>query len=919
MALSLKRALPTGGVNLVDAPTALKENECQWAKNVWPKQPGVISPRGSLEFLWGANLGLSLNLVTIYNAMLFGKFIPQRTLAPSAADRAFVVDVAGTLKIVTGAHTSSLIVDPIRLQTITGVVGRGCFVDIGFGAILFLDGVGPGWVISDGTLDFRFWEENALDDAMDQAPAIGISPWGMLQTWEDGSDFITTPGDPTVGPFGRGGLPPGWRPRIAVMCRERLVYFNLADTHRDAMVWSDKNNPAVLDVGFAHDRWWAWTTGMLDADGPYTRLGGDNADITAALAIATSNEQNLVEQSILVWKRDRVFLVQGEPGQTHEFGTAPDGTLSIKELSVRAGCVGQSACCNTPYGVFWVGPDDVWFMAIGTLPIRVGTKISPRLRAQAASDGWKIQCVYAAGRLIVTLASGGSGAGDASLDEQWWLDLRRGPPQGWQDAVWFGPQNFTTTVTNYTTSGLQFLLKDDAEDAVVALGAAVRLSGVYTTWAHACSLDGDSGVDSLLEVAKPYPWVPSGEFQIGAIIDPVKYADNTPASLLIGTPRDFPFRSIPWASSDENFHKRYSAGASSVAPYLTGAAPPSFGGASVTDNNIVWEALAVSIATPRQLESNSVLIDIISREETLGDPAIQKNFDGVEIAHDLNQPMVVDLISLGSRRDSNLGRQSFGASSSSRQQAAGLSRVNQSLLTSSALGTRFLPAVADGGRNPGFSHAFRLQTKSYIVLERPMSFTFQIDSGSAFGRFACAVPAGYYGDVDALIAALNTAISTSLDNLFPVRDFNLVFGVEVDLLESPFVYAWFDGTELTSLGSLDAAIPLMHRESPTTTVGGFTFPAGPYPPTAPEIEGAPGLAGTDRYEDTTYLMSLLGFMIGPTMAHDKRGVYMTSGYSFALEPNAVFANTAAQKARAYPRFNIYDLNMRFRTFAKRPT
>lgn len=936
MAIKLKRALPLMGVNLVAAPTALQEGECQWAKNVWPKQVESFSPRGSLEPLWRTQEGLEAGALTVFNAMMFRQEIAQSVALDGTvrkADRAIVFERSGSKLLVpyrqdSTALTSSDDVWAEAGRTLAGLHGRGCFVDIGNGAILFLDGVSPGAVISPGTLDFRFWQEGAVwDFPMSPIPAMGVASWGLLQTWEDGTVFATTEGDRARAgdPKGYvGGLPAGWRPRLAVMAHERLVYFNLADTHRDAMVWSDKNNPALIDAMPGSDgRWYANTTSALDIDGPYVRLGGDNQDITAAIAIATSNDQNLVEQSILAWKRDRVYLVQGEPGQTHEFGTNPEGSLSVKELTVRAGCVGASACCNSPYGVFWVGPDDVWFMAVGTLPMRVGTKISPRLKAQAVSDAWKIQCVYSGeGRLIVSLLSGGGGGPDASCDEQWWLDLRRGPPQGWQDARWFGPQVFTTSVDDFTTSGIQFLMKNEDTGTVEALVSYERTGdGALPGWDAtsdivACSMDGDSGVDSIFHVASPFPWVPSGEFAQRAVIDPPKYAGYTPGDLVFtvgNVARDFPIRALPLVASDEHLHRRYISDGNTVSPYLAGASPPAFGSTTASDNNVGWTRMdTLPVATPHQVRNNVVLIDVISREEALGDPAVMKNFDGIELVHDLNHPMVVDLISTGVGLHSITGRQTQGASGAAGQQAAGTSRVNQSLVLSPVMGTRFVPAAADGGRCPGFSHTFRFKTQSFIVLERTMFFFFRVLSHAFTGvRLTAQVPAGRYATVDDLITAINAAILAVMD---PTWNFTLRFRRTIDgTTMIPFVFMEI-ATSGATASWLDACVPLKHRASAASTTGYFSFDAGPQvPPVA-------GFEAFDVYEDTTYLMSLLGFMVPPGATNENmRGVYLYYWTSTYPQESVVFANTPCRVTQAYPRFNIYDMNFRFKTFTKRPT
>lgn len=923
MAPVLKRANPTDGVNLVDEPASIAPTQAQWLKNVWPSKPGVISLRPSMEPVVrsGPVIFTSvLNLVPLTQPMLGAMFMVVGEVPTMTSTEV-------RIKLLNVADDSfdwyySTLHELVSQALTTAVWGRGSFVlidDVWY----FFDGYTSGWTISAARREF-YYPTRILGTGLHAYVEAGVHKIGPLASrlntygYEDNS--FRYPGASDVGGSWP-NLPADWRPRIAVYTRERLVLFNLADTCQDGMIWSDKNNPMVFDADYDAN---GSTDGVLDAtvdhlldvDGPTVRLGGDNVELTAALVVSTSNQENLANEAILVFKRDKAFLALGEPGQTSDVDD-PDGSLTVTELSVRAGCVGSQACCTSPYGAWWVGPDEVWFMPYGNLPMRMGTKISPRLKAQASSDGWKTQCVYANGRLVITLSSGGSGSTSA-MDEQWWLDLRRGPPESWKDARWFGPQ--VHAPAGPTEAGVHFLGAVDGEH-LAALAVDMRGTQVLSL----VSLDGDSGEDHVSSVGYSRPWQPLTDYSVGDEIYPIGTASDVVT---------YPFTSDAFSQSPW----RYIC----ITAGKSGATIPAFNVSSpITDGTAVWNF--TWSAQPASTANSPVLMDVLSREENLGDPSLQKTFDGVELAHSLGAPMAVSVISLGSERNVAPERATEDVKPSATGPIImddGVSGGFETQLAVRSGGARFLPASSSGVKQVSRPPSFRFKTLAKYVLGRDRYFACSFWSTASLlgGDTFCIarVPAGIYDTLEDLVEELNAALVNAIDGS-PYGNYTWMLSSEgfqfcVTLRDGvqdesragtllPYAALCLKGNTIadpTGIYPTEVTVPLV--TSPTT---GFFVGASPveWSSSLGYVDPATGETIGTVYEDTTYLMNLFGLALRP--GSTENGYYIRAGYNATGVEWAThkqrFGTAPYSMYRKYPRFDIFDMNFRLRTFAKRPT
>lgn len=233
----------------------------------------------------------------------------------------------------------------------------------------------------------------------------------------------------TLSAFAFQGTNNGFSPNVAGVYRRRAVYGDFGAGYENRIAFADPDDPTSVanDLRSAN-------TGAID-------IGATDSDRIVAFAEITQSEVGApIDSSLLILKHYSAHILVGEPGTVAD----PDLTgLSVSKVAFECGCVSASSVVQTPYGIFWVGPDDIWYFERGSLPVRVGTKLRPLLEAQPANLRWRIQAAYHKGFLRVALFSQGQGPTDDSLlGEQWWLDLRKGAPKNSEEACWWGPQVF---------------------------------------------------------------------------------------------------------------------------------------------------------------------------------------------------------------------------------------------------------------------------------------------------------------------------------------------------------------------------------------------------------------------------------------------------------------------------------------------
>jgi hypothetical protein len=168
----------------------------------------------------------------------------------------------------------------------------------------------------------------------------------------------------------------------------------------------------------------------------------ESDEIIAIVEIDRSAMDNPASSALLILGRYHAAIMEGEPLVTTDTGDYR-GDASFTFLNYKCGCVSADTVVKTDYGLMWASDDDVWLMNVGTLPVRVGTKIRPCLQQSPYDKMYLWYAAFFGGAYRLAVFKDGAGPTDESpLSEQWWLDMRWGPPPDAAEARWFGPQHY---------------------------------------------------------------------------------------------------------------------------------------------------------------------------------------------------------------------------------------------------------------------------------------------------------------------------------------------------------------------------------------------------------------------------------------------------------------------------------------------
>lgn len=222
------------------------------------------------------------------------------------------------------------------------------------------------------------------------------------------------------------GTPVTFVPTGAATVRDRLFYWQ-----GRSVVFADRGRPGVIQ--------------NIDGNLMSLDVANDTFDgITHIQELNTTSGGSPVQSVAAIWTTDNMYMLLGEPPETGDLDLdAALRAIQVNKLTVAAGCVSGATVAQTPYGTIWAGPDDVWFMPFGALPVRIGTNIRPALLNTPPALRHRWHAAYENG--IYRLAIDAPGAGPTEISgcaHHWLLDMRRGPPQNAESAVWWGPQEY---------------------------------------------------------------------------------------------------------------------------------------------------------------------------------------------------------------------------------------------------------------------------------------------------------------------------------------------------------------------------------------------------------------------------------------------------------------------------------------------
>lgn len=532
-------------------------------------------------------------------------------------------------------------------------------------------------------------------------------------------------------------------PRLAAAVRDRFWYGNFGGNQKNLVFWSEPNQPDVL-------------TGSGDH---FNLVNGFNVALPTGEAITAMKEISTVpaalpaQSSLFVWTRNETFQFQGDPASNAEMaaGQLPAGDLQVVKLNTVAGCVSPSTIVQTPHGTLWAGEDDVWLMQYGSLPVRVGTKIGAALKNTPPALRWKWHASFADGVYRLAVFAPGQGPTHLSpCQHHWWLDLRKGPPQGAEDAVWWGPQEYVPTLSGGQGT---YCMKTDPRPGFdnrtyglqsYAIQAPAGSGGLAMTGTCIAAIDSFTSRDTVAPQGVYADWQANKAYYIGDLIIP-----STP--IQASPPRFQVWRAV------RNF--------------TSGGSIPDFLSTSIVQEGGInsWVVLAQvpgnSIAQTNTFEpacqqtGNEIIHNIISKEWLL-DGAQDKLQDATEISYFTDKAMRALMYHSPSYAltrhtlepgDPPNPAPGYSNTTTLGMKTLGFQHINRAWTTS-----LLDPDPSDRIIQPSMQWRFTGLPAIYIS-DANSQVVVRTYNGSTYRYYVITIPSGWYANMTAFIAAWNTA------------------------------------------------------------------------------------------------------------------------------------------------------------------
>lgn len=556
----------TGGVNLFVDPASIRDDQVVLAKNLAPVKPGIIGTRPALQWVRTAITGASGPYVPV--AARFSPIGPEFALAwYNTFTRAIYFDLKN--------DNSS---DP---ET-SPVIGTG---------------------------------DSPIPVSMVQWDGDTYAFTG--QTTGARAAFATNPEGYVVEAIAFEGTGnEDFKPKGAAVIRDRFVYWGFEDgAGGRAVLFADRGYP--LRIGDA-----------AVASARFIPVAGiAQSGITHCAELNTNAAGSPNQSVVAVWTVDNMWTLLGEPGETGDGETAEAirGTLQQSLMTMNAGCVSGATVVQTPYGAIWTGPDDVWFMPFGSLPIRIGTNIRPALLNTPPNLKWKWHAAYDSDTAQYRLALFGPGSGPdeySACDHHWILDLSKGAPRSADEAVWWGPQVYVQPSDDARFKGTHCLLTKVGNDGDRQTYGLVYVDGESFDRMSLCVLGADASRDCAYPSRVRVPFSQAAEYFVGDEIVPYDEDPGTtyPQVWVVAAVDGLgPNGGGVTAASIPQFND----GVSTV--IVSGGVTFASNGPGIND---FWPV-------SRQ-DGNEILPELITKEYT-GDPMVDKLIDGAELGYWTNQ------------------------------------------------------------------------------------------------------------------------------------------------------------------------------------------------------------------------------------------------------------------------------------------
>mgnify|MGYP001605044758 FL=1 len=424
----------SGGVNLLDAPQAIQDNQLVRSKNSYPSQGGLLDKREAVVAVGKVRVAsdgpTAVRPITLFvpDPMLGLDFILHGTtesngefLTAVRVDQSDILAAADPEKVyfpdTDGSSGPASLVN--YKGRVVGVVGGAeGFIQLNRGA--------------DGAL-----------------------------TWTRVS-FAWPGGD---------GLPAGAlakqvqsipvTPKVVCVYLGRLVFANFGLGMENWIVFGDRAAQVGWTNAITAPPWAIIGNDVLASNGRHFEVAAIRGQaITGMREIALQSVSDPLQAALLVQTEQMAIVCTGEPAQTFEsgFATAEGYFASFKaqKVNYEVGLAGPGCMCETLYGLCWAGSGTVWLIPQdSSMPVDVGRLIGPALRDTPPNLRKYWSMAYANRTVFLAICTQAS-VGETDLRIQHWrLDLRHGVEQ----AAWYGPQDYENIpafagVSNYLAASI---------------------------------------------------------------------------------------------------------------------------------------------------------------------------------------------------------------------------------------------------------------------------------------------------------------------------------------------------------------------------------------------------------------------------------------------------------------------------------
>lgn len=373
------------GVDLSRSPDALEDGFLAWAQNTWQPELTHLALRPQTRLVGSNNNGVTaagndpLSLITFRDHRGFARIVLWKYQTSVVESNYLEFFNNGNVSEITMEDGSRPWVPPEQIRS-----GRPSWVAWNGKLYVFAGHHAPGWVFS-----------------------------------------ATKPGDPLYYPgyvLAASVLGTSWpsgdqpRARVAWLYRNTFVLSGFDPPEGSTIRNCGVNDPESL----------------ISSSKAFYVGRGDGDDILAGIEVPVFGGSTYVEPYSLVFKRNSVWMLQGQLPTS-----GSDGTLSVSRVVEKEGIISKDSLVMSEYGPIWCSGQNVWLAPFGGTPIKIGNRVSSYLKTKAQGVAYAWCAAYANGiyRLSVPSLSMCI-SGNMPGYEQWWCDLRQFP-----EIRWWGPMS----------------------------------------------------------------------------------------------------------------------------------------------------------------------------------------------------------------------------------------------------------------------------------------------------------------------------------------------------------------------------------------------------------------------------------------------------------------------------------------------